>query len=95
MEPCSSEKSNEVKEEIDGYVWSRHVIPYEKWREEVVSFMTQCGWKLDVDSEDTLGFSLKDGDHLWIRDYCKKMRRFCQYDGNQKINLVCTKDKYE
>lgn len=68
------------------------LIPYETWKQEILNFMDQCGWKFDRDNETTLGFYKYDynGDK-WIKDFSKETRRFVQFNGDQKINLVFTK----
>jgi len=59
------------------------------WEEGVIAKMTSKGWKCDVNDEDRLGFTMYvDEDHEWIRDYNKKTKRFTQFNGRQKINLV-------
>jgi len=62
------------------------------WEESVKNQMIESGWKCDRDDEENLGFHfIEDGFH-WIRDYCKKTRTFVQYNGNQVINLISTKE---
>ena len=63
------------------------------WEKNVKDWMTNCGWICDRDDEENLGFSKHEDEYHWIRDYNKKTRAFIQYNGNQKINLVSTKEK--
>ncbi len=62
-----------------------------EWEEVMIVWMKSRGWENDQNNETTLGFSFKEGDHHWIRDYEKSTRRFIQYDGNQKITLMVSK----
>ena len=66
-------------------------MEYEDWKQKIIEYMTKGGWNLDRDNETTLGFQFPEGDALWIRDYDKKTRRFVQFNGNQKINLLVKK----
>ena len=59
-----------------------------EWESTITQYMTNGGWTCDRNDEKTLGFSFIEGDHHWIRDYDKKERRFVQFDGNQRVNLV-------
>jgi signal-transduction protein with cAMP-binding, CBS, and nucleotidyltransferase domain len=65
----------------------------DEWEKCIKEWMHNGGWECDRDDEKTLGFSFIEGDHHWIRDYCKKERRFVQFDGNQRVNLVVSKEK--
>lgn len=64
-----------------------------EWEARVKSWMLEGGWEMDYDNETTLGFSFKEGDYHWMRDYNKKSRRFVQFDGNQRVNIVSKKDE--
>lgn len=63
----------------------------QEWEDGIKKMMHKDGWRCDRDDETRLGFSYIEGEFHWIRDYCKKMRRFVQYNGNQKVNLKVTK----
>lgn len=65
----------------------------EEWENIIISWMVQGGWVNDRNDETTLGFSFLEHPHHWIRDYDKKERRFIQYDGNVRVNLVTKKSK--
>ena len=88
----------------DGYDWEVDIrglkkfvpciakqLSYEDWSNSIKLLMLNMGWGHDRDDETTLGFSVHEGEHHWIRDYDKKTRGFIQFDGNQKVNLVSTK----
>ena len=64
-----------------------------KWENLILTNMISSGWICDRNDESTLGFSLPEGDKLWIKDYNKDTRRFVQYNGNQIVNLVQTKSE--
>jgi hypothetical protein len=63
-----------------------------EWENRVKEHMSNAGWTCDRDDEKTLGFFFIEGDHHWIRDYDKKERRFVQFDGNQRVNLIMRKE---
>jgi hypothetical protein len=65
-----------------------------EWEEQTKALMVSEGWELDLDSETKLGFCFKmcDGSK-YNRDYFKDTRSFVQYDPEQMINLVSTKEK--
>lgn len=63
------------------------------WEKAVSEHMTKGGWIKDRDDVKTLGFSFIEGDKHWMRDYDKKTRRFVQFNGNQKVNLICKKQE--
>lgn len=65
----------------------------EEWEKEIILWMTNGGWVNDRNDEKTLGFSFMEPPHHWIRDYDKKERRFVQYDGNLRVNIVSSKVK--
>lgn len=64
-----------------------------EWESLTKHWMAKGGWDCDRDDEKTLGFSFIEGGHRWIRDYCKKERRFVQYDGNRRVNLAESREK--
>jgi len=64
----------------------------EEWQKAMIEYMTNGGWTCDRNDEKTLGFSFIEGESHWIRDYDKKERRFVQYDGNRRVNLVRSKE---
>jgi hypothetical protein len=64
-----------------------------EWEKSIKEYMINRGWTCDCDNEKTLGFKFIEGNHEWIRDYNKRDRRFVQFDGNQRVNLVSTKVK--
>lgn len=90
----------------DGYDWEvdlkglKSFVPQiakqltqEHWEQSIKIMMEQGNWVHDRDDETTLGFSAYEGEYHWIRDYDKKTRGFIQYNGNQKINLVSTRNE--
>ena len=62
---------------------------YAEWEKDVISCMTKCGWRLEINNENTLGF--KHIGSEWFRDFDKKTRRFIHGNGAQIINLVISK----
>ena len=64
------------------------------WEEDVIQYMTSLGWTCDVNDDKRLGFILPvDENYEWIRDYNKETKRFVQFNGKQKVNLVVRKDE--
>jgi len=61
------------------------------WESDLKEMMEATGWQCDRDDETHIGFSYHQGEFHWIRDYCKKRRRFVQYNGNQVVSLISTK----
>ncbi len=64
-----------------------------EWEKSIKEYMVNGGWTCDRDDEKTLGFKFTQGESEWIRDYDKKERRFVQFDGNQRVNLISAKVK--
>ncbi len=64
-----------------------------EWEKNITEYMTKGGWTKDRDNEKTLGFSFKEGDKHWMRDYDKKNRSFVSYNGNQTVNIRIVKEK--
>jgi 2-hydroxy-3-keto-5-methylthiopentenyl-1-phosphate phosphatase len=58
-----------------------------EWEINLIEILGAEGWACDRDDETTLGF--KKGS--WIRDYNKETRRFVQFNGDQVVNIRCTK----
>lgn len=71
----------------EAYTIKLKIPPCEEWEKSVKDHMSKGGWVNDRNDETTLGFSIEEGPHKWIRDYNKKSRTFVHYDGNMKINL--------
>ncbi len=69
----------------------RKSMTQDEWESFITEWMTRGGWVCDRNDETTLGFSYKQGDSHWIRDYDKKNRSFVHYDGNVRVNLVTKK----
>ncbi len=65
-----------------------HLMNQDEWEEKIIKYMTESGWVLQEDKQDSLNFGFVEGEKHWMRDYDKKTHRFIQFDGNQKINLV-------
>lgn len=86
----SLERVDKAIQHIDNHVlnWTQ-----EEWEKTMIAWMTSRGWVNDRNDETTLGFSLRNKDEWWIRDYDKRSRTFIHYNGNQKINLVSNGSK--
>ncbi len=68
------------------------LIPYETWKAQVLTFMEQCGWDFDRDDETTLGFYKYDSNgNKLFKYFSKETRRFVQFNGDQKVNILVTK----
>ena len=66
------------------------------WENAIIAYMTNKGWKCDVNDEKRLGFVFYENkEKEWIRDYDKTTRRFIQFNGRAKINLVMVVEKQE
>lgn len=64
-----------------------------QWAASLKKTMIDHGWVLSYETEEKIRFDFKDHPHHWMKDYDKKTRSFVRFDGNQRVNILCSKGK--
>jgi hypothetical protein len=68
----------------------------EEWEKTIIFYMTNGGWENDRNDSDTIGFTFKENDKTYIRDYDKKSRHYVHYNADQVVNIrQILKEKHE